>query len=59
MAYLDGDLDKAVAWLVEKVGEAQEGRVKDKLAEPIRVLCILRCVDPQLKEESQTRRACE
>jgi hypothetical protein len=58
VAYLDGDLDKAVAWLVEEAGE---GRVEDSdnLAEPIRVLCILWCVDPQLKEESQTQRACE
>jgi len=41
----------AVAWLVEEEGE---GRVKARHA--VRVLCLLRCADPQPEEKSQSRR---
>jgi hypothetical protein len=47
---------EAVAWLVK---EAVEGRVRTNYAEPKRVLCLLRCGNPQPEEESQTRRARE
>ena len=51
-----GRVLEAVAWLV---GEAGEGRVRARYAEPTRVLFLLWCASHQREEESRTRRARE